>query len=495
LDLQIGQESDTGVIRKRNEDHVACFVPQDETRRRTKGSIFLVADGIGGNQAGDVASRNAVEWVMEAYYADGMHGAGDSLVRAIKNANRRLHELAQGDPALSGMGTTLVVAVVQEAPARLTVASVGDSRAYLLRRGNLDQLTTDHSWVGEQVKAGLLTPAQAARHPQRNVITRALGLRSAVEVDVIEAEIHEGDKLLLCTDGLSGQLPEGQMARILRSGTTPQASAELVAEANRRGGRDNVSAVVVQLGTLPAQALPARFRDGVDRLGVKALAAGLAILLLACLVSGGVGVFLLLSQEYVGDPAAAPYVAPIDTEPQSGGTGEGTAQGGFEPADSGVIVVGKVRGWRCEEQDCTFRLEMAGKEYQVHCEGGRFFDPRTSLRGRHVWVFGHQRREGAPVEARLIDLGAWQWALWQEPWSSVYQNHDWSQEVWVYTIVDERPYSPVDMEAYPSLERGMQILVWGRWPGPRTTNIVTFDGEPLYRLDGDRYVPLLASER
>jgi serine/threonine protein phosphatase PrpC len=245
FEMLVGQKTDPGLVRKHNEDYVDYIVPEDGDQLHVKGAIFLVADGMGGHLAGEVASRMAVERAKRTYYADRSHSVDESLRQAFNSANQAVYDLAQADPDKTGMGTTLVAAVVLNR--RVTVANVGDSRAYLLRRKRLARITMDHSWVEEQVQAGILTPEQAEKHPQRNLITRALGTRPSVEVDLFHLDLRRGDMLLLCSDGLSGPVAEREMARIARSLPPAQAVTELVARANEQGGRDNISVAIVQV--------------------------------------------------------------------------------------------------------------------------------------------------------------------------------------------------------------------------------------------------------
>lgn len=244
--FQIGKESDTGPARERNEDYIDYFVPEDEELGRAKGALFVVADGMGGHRAGQVASREAVERVMAEYYDDPDRDVGDCLVRAIKTANQAIYDQAQADPEMAGMGTTLVAATIRNRGRQVTIANVGDSRAYLLRRQNLKQITIDHSWVEAQFRAGLLTREQTKKHPQRNLITRAVGIQPTVEVDLFQTKLRRGDSLVLCTDGVSGELSDEEMAQIVRTRPPDDAAAELVAQANSLGGTDNATALIVQ---------------------------------------------------------------------------------------------------------------------------------------------------------------------------------------------------------------------------------------------------------
>jgi serine/threonine protein phosphatase PrpC len=500
VELHIGYQSDAGPARKLNEDYIGCVVPKDEAQRRTKGALFLVADGMGGHNAGAVASRKAVEQVAREYYADTVGDNGDCLVQAVEAANQMLYDLAQGDPSQAGMGTTLVAAVVHGTPPHATIANVGDSRAYLLRRRRLAQITRDHSWVEEQLRAGLLTPAQAARHPQRNVITRALGSRPTVEVDLFEADLGEGDVLLLCSDGLSGELSARQMARILRSQPPARAAAQLVTGANARGGNDNASAVVVQAGareTMRSRWLPGpiagTWGQNIDRLWARGrrvpLVAALAVLCLVCLASGVALTASLVGREFVAGPAAAPQLAPIVANDAQGAESESRLLSGSLPEQRGVFLVGPVRDWHCQKAVCSFALAMAGKEYEVRCDRQNAVDKGLVLRGRRVRVFGYQDAEGSVVDARLIDVGAAWWALWREPWVTVYQAQNWDETVWVYTIVDENPYSPVTQD-FLGLKRGDRIVARGRWLEAKAGQNMAFVTEAVYWLQGEGYVPL-----
>ncbi len=249
--FQIGKESDTGPARERNEDYVDYVVPEDEELGHAKGALFVVADGMGGHRAGQVASRKAVERVMAEYYGDPDRDVGDCLVRAIKTANQEIYDQAQADPDMAGMGTTLVAAAIRNRGRQVTIANVGDSRAYLLRRQNLKQLTLDHSWVEAQFRAGLLTREQTKKHPQRNLITRAVGLQPTVEVDLFQAKLRRGNAIVLCTDGVSGELSDEEMAQIVGTRPADDAAAELVAQANSLGGTDNATALIVQTEAQP----------------------------------------------------------------------------------------------------------------------------------------------------------------------------------------------------------------------------------------------------
>ena len=243
IDLVAVKLTDTGRVRPHNEDYVDFFAPPDPQQQARKGTIYLVADGMGGHQAGEVASRGAVETAIQSYYADTSRDVGKSLVRAVQAANQQIHAQAQTDPSKSGMGTTLVAAVTLGR--KVYVANVGDSRAYLINKSSMTQITEDHSWVEEQVRAGLLTPEQAKRHPQRNLVTRALGSKPSVDVDLFEGKVSTGDMILLCSDGLTGRVEDYEIAAIVRDHPPHEAARLLVAAANERGGSDNITVLIV----------------------------------------------------------------------------------------------------------------------------------------------------------------------------------------------------------------------------------------------------------
>jgi protein phosphatase len=225
-------DSDLGRQRQGNEDNYYVRAP-----------LFVVADGMGGAQAGEVASEIAVRQ-FEGGLPDG-EDPGEALAALIRAANARIHEQARSDAQHAGMGTTTTAAYLTGDT--VVVAHVGDSRCYLLRDGDLIRLTRDHSLVGELVARGKLTEEQAESHPQRSVITRALGPEASVEVDVEAFPARAGDVFLLCSDGLTSMVHEPQLKPLLADRNRPlaQTGRMLIAAANEAGGRDNISVVVV----------------------------------------------------------------------------------------------------------------------------------------------------------------------------------------------------------------------------------------------------------
>ncbi|MGH2681011.1 MAG: Stp1/IreP family PP2C-type Ser/Thr phosphatase [Actinomycetota bacterium] len=226
--IDVGSATDIGRVRERNEDAILVEPP-----------LFVVADGMGGHRGGQVASQVALERLEE------LAGEGrGSLSDHVRGANRAVWDRSVEDERLSGMGTTLTAAQVDGSS--VVLAHVGDSRAYLLRDGSLRQLTADHTLVARMVKSGEITEDEADVHPHKNVLTRALGTDEQVEVDEESIALLDGDRLLLCSDGLTGMVTEDQIQAILENSEQPQQAADrLVKAANRAGGIDNISVVVL----------------------------------------------------------------------------------------------------------------------------------------------------------------------------------------------------------------------------------------------------------
>jgi PPM family protein phosphatase len=226
--------TDAGRKRRRNEDSFVHTPP-----------LFAVADGMGGAQAGEVASRLAAIAFREFHDADDLDPE-ERVATIIQEANRRIYERAKSDAQASGMGTTITAALV--AGNGVAVGHVGDSRAYRLRNGQLEQLTEDHSLVADLVRSGRLSPDEADSHPQRSVITRALGTDPHVDVDTFTAEAEAGDVFLLCSDGLTTMVGDDEIAEtVARSSSLEEATKALVKAANRAGGEDNVTVVIFRL--------------------------------------------------------------------------------------------------------------------------------------------------------------------------------------------------------------------------------------------------------
>jgi len=241
--------SDTGKKRTNNEDN---FGIDQEL------GLFIVADGMGGHAAGEVASRMAIELILDYTgrtansdepYLTGFNSrysrAGNRLCSAIILANQVISDSAANRDEWQGMGTTVVAAWINTETSRLTIAHVGDSRVYLVRHGQIKQLTVDHSLIEEHIREGLISREEAQNSFFRNMITRALGYRERVTPDIIELTIDPGDKLLLCSDGLNTMLSDQEILQIIRpTANLPQACQQLINAANERGGKDNVTVII-----------------------------------------------------------------------------------------------------------------------------------------------------------------------------------------------------------------------------------------------------------
>ncbi len=243
--MRIGRtaaRSDTGHRRVHNEDSYVCDPP-----------LFAIADGIGGAQAGEIASRLAAAALGER--PPGSQGE-EVLESLVVEANDQIYRRSLDDAAVAGMGTTVTALLVDQAAGTIAIGHVGDSRAYRFRAGELAQLTDDHSLVGELVRSGRLSPEDAEQHPHRSVITRAVGTEATVEVDLETIDPESGDLYIICSDGLSDMLQDGQIAEaVAAAGGEPDAVADaLVSAANRAGGIDNITVIVFEI--LDGEALP-----------------------------------------------------------------------------------------------------------------------------------------------------------------------------------------------------------------------------------------------
>src|SRR3989442_8833972 len=261
LHLDVAQLTDVGRKREHNEDNMAYVIPKDLQVMARKGALFIVADGMRGHAAGEVASEIAVDTISNVYYQDDSDDVAVSLLHAIKPANASIHQRAAENMLRSGMGTTCVAAVLRGNMAY--IANVGDSRAYFLRGSQVKQISQDHSWVAEQVRAGLLTEDQARTHAQRNVITRCLGTQAEVDIDVFQEELNDGDSLVLCTDGLSGLVSEEELQRIVDQYVPQQSVYHLVERANENGGPDNITAIVARVQEVGEEPPGVRYPVGV----------------------------------------------------------------------------------------------------------------------------------------------------------------------------------------------------------------------------------------
>lgn len=230
-----------GLVRDHNEDHIEVWQPEDGS----EGLLGVVADGLGGHAAGEVASEIAVRHVVAAFRANGKNDVGHVLARAIKNAHEEILDHADQDPALHGMGTTCTAVAI--ADGKLHIAHVGDSRAYRWRSG-LTRLTRDHTVAEALVTEAVILPEDADSHPGSHVLTRALGMAEPLQVDVLEPPeaIEDGDRILICSDGLSGYVTENEIAEAMERMDPDTACEYLVQRACDGGGQDNISVAILR---------------------------------------------------------------------------------------------------------------------------------------------------------------------------------------------------------------------------------------------------------
>lgn len=242
--MEVYFQSDIGKRRKSNQDYTATFTNQKNQL------LALLADGMGGHQAGDIASRQAVEEIgiaWEATTIDDSEKAVQWFLQHIQQTNQRIFEKGQSQPTLSGMGTTLEVVTLLDN--HLALAHVGDSRIYLFREQRLIALTEDHSLVNALLKSGEITQEMAENHPRKNIITRSLGMPGSLEVDVAIHKTEDHDQLLLCSDGLTNMVSEPKITQILLEAASLQdASQRLIDEANAKGGLDNITVLLIDVG-------------------------------------------------------------------------------------------------------------------------------------------------------------------------------------------------------------------------------------------------------
>jgi len=239
LTLAIGASTDTGNLRGQNEDaHIA------------EQNLFAVADGMGGHNAGEVASAMAIEH-LRSVALNGVASA-EAFAQVVRDLNSAIYASATATTDQRGMGTTLTAAALLtpaeniDQPSQIVIANVGDSRTYLLRAGELRQLSVDHSYVQELVTEGLLTVDEARTHPRRNIVTRALGIDAQVSVDTWTMPMFDGDRFMLCSDGLVDEVPLDEITELMQERSAPQNVAErLVAAAKRHGGRDNITVIII----------------------------------------------------------------------------------------------------------------------------------------------------------------------------------------------------------------------------------------------------------
>jgi protein phosphatase len=248
--LKYAPKTDMGQVRENNEDKFDYYEPENYAVLAARGCLFAVGDGVGGALAGQVASEMTMKGVIAHYYQSAAPTVSEALTEAVVATNDKVYSLAQRMPERSGMGSTLTATVFIED--KVYVAQLGDSRAYLIRDNAIRQVTYDHSWVEEQVRAGILSRENAETSPFRNVITRSIGAMATAQPDVFEEEARVGDVWVLCSDGLSNYVEDEEIGKIAGGQAPSEAARQFIELANSRGGRDNITVFVIAVrGLIP----------------------------------------------------------------------------------------------------------------------------------------------------------------------------------------------------------------------------------------------------
>jgi protein phosphatase len=248
LDVDFGEHTDVGKVREQNEDSHGQFIPANPAQARSHGWLFVLADGVGGHERGEVASRIAVDCLVEGFRESRAGEPHTTLLpRLAEKANLRVYEAGRAAaPGGARMATTLVTCALRHD--RAVIAHVGDSRCYLIRRGRATQLTSDHTVANEHFRMGLISAGESSQSPNRHMLLRSLGNDMFVNVEVNQTQVVQGDVLLLCCDGLHGALEASDMARIVtQHHDLREAARQLVKLANERDGSDNISAQVIRI--------------------------------------------------------------------------------------------------------------------------------------------------------------------------------------------------------------------------------------------------------
>ncbi|HZP80086.1 MAG TPA: Stp1/IreP family PP2C-type Ser/Thr phosphatase [Chthonomonadaceae bacterium] len=267
--LKFAAKTDMGQVRENNEDKFDFYEPEVPAILAARGSLFAVGDGIGGALAGQIASEMMLKNLISVYYNHPAPDVETALRDAIVDSNDKVYQLAQMIPERAGMGSTLTAAVFIED--RIVIAQVGDSRAYLIRDNMARQITRDHSWVEEQVRAGVLSRYEAESSPFRNLITRSIGAAPTIEPDFYQDQARVGDIWVLCSDGLTGHVHDEEIARIATRHSPSEAARQLVELANANGGRDNITVIVLSIRDLISLSAPASAQQAASEGGAAVI--------------------------------------------------------------------------------------------------------------------------------------------------------------------------------------------------------------------------------
>jgi len=243
--VSLGAKTDLGRVREHNEDKLEFFIPEDEAVLASRGSIFLVCDGMGGHAAGQIASELATKTFIDVYLHHPSQDPHTAIRSAVSAAHRFVTDVGRSLPARRGMGCTMTGLVLRQGTA--TIVNVGDSRAYRFRNGRILQLTQDHTHVDEMLRAGILTPEQAETHPDRHILSRAIGGEGEVVADLEDLPIQAGDVFLLCSDGLTNHVGDAQLEEALAAHGPGEAAWKLIGQALLGGGSDNATVLIVRI--------------------------------------------------------------------------------------------------------------------------------------------------------------------------------------------------------------------------------------------------------
>lgn len=246
--VTVAAKSDLGRVRENNEDKFEFFLPEDDTRLATKGLLFIVCDGMGGHEAGQIASELACKTFIDVYMNHPSADTETALRAAVQASNRFVLDVARAVPSRRGMGTTLSALVMLQDQG--FIAQVGDSRVYRVREGAIEQLTVDHTWVEDMVRGGVMERDVAEVHPNRHMLTRAIGTEFDAEADVFTFNLREGDLYMLCSDGLTNHVSDPEIQSLLENNPPSDAAWKLVGAALVGGGSDNTTCIVTRVDEL-----------------------------------------------------------------------------------------------------------------------------------------------------------------------------------------------------------------------------------------------------
>ncbi|MEE9392064.1 MAG: Stp1/IreP family PP2C-type Ser/Thr phosphatase [Planctomycetota bacterium] len=247
--VEIVCKTDVGMVRTENQDHFGMSVPKSDEALRERGSLIVVADGMGGHTGGTIASHTAVDSFLEAFGKSTERSLRAVLDESIRASNAAVRDKADHDPKLKDMGTTCVAALVRGSS--IMVGHLGDSRCYLIRGDQMEQVTRDHTYLNELIDMGLLTPEQAEGHPDKNIITRCVGMAQSLEIEFNQRKAEKNDRVVLCSDGLTNMVRDEEIRTLASLADPSEACDKLIALANERGGDDNITIAIVVVNEVP----------------------------------------------------------------------------------------------------------------------------------------------------------------------------------------------------------------------------------------------------